>query len=69
MAPALKAGWEGVAALEGALGTPVEPALGTRGVEVATLGTTGMRGTLLLATGVETAGVEELRNVLDGVDW
>jgi hypothetical protein len=44
MAPALKAGWEGE-------GEPVAPALGTRGVEVATLGTTGML--LLLAKGVE----------------
>ena len=64
MAPALKAGWEGVTALEGlegALegleGTPVAPAVGTRGVEV-TLGTTGMRGTLLLATGLGAKGVE-----------
>mgnify|MGYP001657888913 CR=1 FL=1 len=48
MAPALKAGWEG----EGEPAEePVAPALGTRGVEVATLGTTGML--LLLAKGVE----------------
>lgn len=62
MAPALKAGWEGVAALEGELGTPVGPTPGTRGVEVATLGTTGMRGTLLEATGVEVTAAAELRD-------
>ena len=65
IAPALKAGWEGVAALEGELGTPVEPTPGTRGVEVATLGTTGMRGTLLEATGVEVTAAAELKNILD----
>ena len=71
MAPALKAGWEGVAALEGELGelgTPVEPALGTRGVEVATVGATGMRGTLLATTGAVTAAAAELRNMLDWID-
>jgi hypothetical protein len=50
MAPALKAGWEGEGEPEEP-GVPVAPALGTRGVEVATLGTTGML--LLLAKGVE----------------
>jgi hypothetical protein len=51
MAPALKAGWEGEGEPAEEPGVPVAPALGTRGVEVATLGTTGML--LLLARGVE----------------
>jgi hypothetical protein len=59
MAPALKAGWEGEGepAEEPAEepGVPVAPTPGTRGVEVATLGMTGML--LLLARGVEELGV------------